>query len=173
MRDTEFISKRERRLILLIAFAAFIFSIVGFISYTVKEDIKRTEYFREQEENRRQNKPSFAGPYCFPDRHPELLASIIWLVGATFFALCVARKYFLPFLLTIASLSRFLSWLVSSRNQLYDDISDFVKGVDRFFYNAGNFDLAVLLFLSILFFWQISILLRILIKNLQRKTALP
>lgn len=173
MKVSEYISKRERKLILIVAFAAFIFSIVGSIVYSVKADIKRTEYFREQEENRKQGKLSFSGPYCTPDRHPQFLSTIILVVGAMFFSICLTKKYILSFLLTITALSRFLSWLIYSRKQLFDDVSDFVHGIDRVFYNAGTFDLTVLLILSILFFWQISILLRMLIKTLQRKTELP
>lgn len=173
MEANQYISKHEHKIILIIAFAAFIFSIAGSISYSIKADNKCDAYFKEQEEDRKQGKPVFSGPYCFPDIHPELLTSIILLVSATFFALCFTKKYFLSFLLTIASLSRFLSWLFRSINQLFDDVSDFVKGVDRYFYNAGIFDLAVLFLLSILFLWQTSILLRMLIKTLQRKTELP
>jgi hypothetical protein len=167
------ISTKEHKLLLSITFAAFIFSFAGSISYSIKADLKRSEYFRQQEENRAQNKLSFSGPYCSPDRHPKLLSSIILLVGATFFSLCVTKRYLLSFLFTIASLTRFTYWFVDTKRQFSDDISGFVKGIDRFFYNAGAFDLAVLLLISIIFFWQISILLRMLIKTLQRKPELP
>jgi len=173
VRTHSLISNNERRLLLAVAFAAFIFSIAGSIVYSVKADIKRSEYFKEQEENKVQGKPVFSGPYCTPDRHPQLLSSIILLVGATFFSLLFAKRYLLSFLLTIAALTKFVYWFIDTKKQMSDDIADFFKGIDRIFYNAGGFDVAVLVLLSILFFWQISILLRMLIKTLQRKTGLP
>ncbi|MDQ3321893.1 MAG: hypothetical protein M3525_05590 [Acidobacteriota bacterium] len=48
-----------------------------------------------------------------------------------------------------------------------------VEGLDGIFYNAGDYDLITLLLVSILLFWQISILLRMLIKTLQKEKALP
>ena len=173
MTANNFISNKEHKLLLAIAFAAFIFSIAGLITYSIKAGMKRSEYFRQQEENRAQNKPSFSGPYCSPDRHPQLLFSIILLVGTTFFSLCITKRYLLSFIFTIASLTKFIYWFADSRRQLFDDVSEFVKGVDRIFYNAGAFDLAVLFLVSIIFFWQISILFRILIKTLQGKSELP
>ena len=173
MNVNRFVSNKEHKLLLAIAFAAFIFSIAGSIAYSIKADIKRAEYYKEQEEDKDQNKIVFSGPYCFPDRHPQLLLTIVLLVGTTFFSLCFAKIYLLSFLLTIASLTKFIYWFIDSRRQLFDDVSEFVKGVDRVFYNAGSFDVIVFILVSILFFWQISILLRMLIKTSLRKTDLP
>jgi hypothetical protein len=67
----------------------------------------------------------------------------------------------------------FVYWFFETRKSLsYDDIA-IVEGLDRIFYNASDIDLAVFFLVSILLFWQISILLRMLIKTLQGKTELP
>jgi hypothetical protein len=173
MNANRLISNKERKLLLIIAFAAFIFSIAGSVIYSVKADIKRSEYYSEQEENKAQNKPIFSGPYCFPDKHPQLLRSIVLLAGVTFFSLCFAKRYLLSSLITTASLSVFVYWFIDTRKLLSDNESPVVKGLDRIFYRAGDIDLIVFLLVSILLFWQISILLRMLIKTLQRKTELP
>ncbi len=156
-----------------IAFIAFIFSIAGFIAYNNKDSNEREAYYRIQDEKKAKNEPVFSGPYCFPDRHPQLLRSIVLFVGATFFSLCFAKRYLLSFLFTIASLTSFIYWFVDTRKELVYDELGVIKGVNRIFYKAGDFDLTVFFLVSILFFWQISILLRMLIKTLQRKNELP
>jgi hypothetical protein len=167
------ISKREHKLLLVVSFAAFVFSIAGFLTYNIKADLAKSEYFREQEINEAENKPVLAGPYCFPDKHPQFLFSIILLAGSTFISLYFTQRYLLPFLFTIASLTMFGYWFFDTREALFYAESDFIKGVDRFFYNAGDFDLAVFFLSSILLFWQISILLRMLIKTTQKENGLP
>lgn len=166
-------SNKEYRVILAIAFAAFIFSIAGSIAYAIKADVKRSEFYKEQEANEAQHGYSFSGPYCTPDRHPQLLVSIVLLVGATFFSLCIAKKYVLSTLLTTASLTRFIHWFVETRDLFNAGVLDSVRGIDRIFYNSGFFDITVLFLISGLLFWQISILLRMLIKNTHRKIELP
>lgn len=172
-----FISKAVRFLLLAVALAAFIFSIVSYNVYTIKADNARAEYFRQQEEDKAQGKPVFSGPYCYPDRHPGFLISIVFLVGATFFSLLFAQKCWASFLFTvfftIVSLSRFIYWYFDTQKAMSYTENFVVEGVNRFFYNAGDFDLAVLLLVTTLFFWQISILLRMLVKSLQRNSELP
>ena len=168
-----FISDKEHKLLLAVACAALIFSISGYIAYTVKAEYDRSEYFRIQEENWLQNKPVFSGPYCHPDKHPGFLISIVLLLGATFFSLCFAKWYLLSTLLTIASFSRFVYWFFDTRKELIYDELGILTGINRIFYRAGDFDLAALFLLSILLFWQISILMRILIKSSPGKNVLP
>jgi len=173
MKSIRYASNKEHKLLLAVALAAFIFSIAGFLSYTIKADNERSEYYRIQEENKANNKISFSGPYCYPDKHPQLLFSIILLVGSTFFSLYFTKRYLLSSLFTAASFTTFIYWFTDTRKALAYAESDLVKGIDRIFYNAGDFDLAVLLLVSILLFWQISILLRMLIKKSQKENVLP
>lgn len=167
------ISNTEHRLLLALAFAALIFSISGYVSYTAKADFERSEYFRIQEEKMARNELVFSGPYCHPDRHPQLLFSIVFLSGATFLSVCFAKWYLFSSLFTVASLSRFGYWFFDTRKQLVYDELGIAKGINRVFYNVGDSDLATFLLFSILLFWQISILLRMLIKTSQRKNVLP
>ncbi len=177
MKANNFISKKEHKLLLIVAFTALILSIVGSIAYSTKAENKRAAYSKEQDEKIARNEPVFSGAYCSPDKHPQFLFSIILLSALTFSCLWVAKRfllcYLLSFLLTIASLSRFVYWYFDTQ-ELFSSIGkDSVKGFDGFLYNAGDNDLVVLLLVSILLFWQIFILLRMLIKTLQRKTELP
>ncbi len=173
MKANRFTSNKEHKLLLAVALAAFIFSIAGFLSYTIKADNERSEYYRIQEENKANNKISFSGPYCYPDKHPQLLFSILLLVGSTFLSLCVTKRYLLSSLFTVSSFTTFVYWFFDTRKKLSYAEADFVKGIDRIFYNAGDFDLTVLLLVSIILFWQISILLRMLIKTSQKENVLP
>ncbi len=58
MKSIRFTSNKEHKLLLAVAMAAFIFSIAGFFSYTIKADIERSEYYRIQEENKANSKIS-------------------------------------------------------------------------------------------------------------------
>ena len=173
--SVKIISKKEHKLLLAIAFAAFAFSIFSFVSYNVEAEIKRSEYFRQQEENRIQNKPVFSGPYCYPDRHPQFLFSIVLLIGVTFLSFCFAKLYLFSFFFTIASISRFIYQFFETGNEFLYDQLGILSGINRIFHYAGEFDpnIAVIFLLLILLFWQISILLRMLIKTSQRKNVLP
>lgn len=175
MKAKSIVSNTEHRILIFIAFAAFAFSIFSYVSYTVEAEIERSEYFRQQEENRIQNKPVFSGPYCYPDRHPQFLFTIILLVGVTFLSFCLAKLYLFSFFFTIASIFRFIYQFFETGNEFLYDQLGILSGINRIFYYAGEFnpDIAVIFLLSILLFWQISILLRMLIKIVLRKNVLP
>ena len=175
MKAKSVISITEHRILIFIAFAAFAFSIFSFVSYNTEAEIKRSEYFRQQEENRIQNKPVFSGPYCYPDRHPQFLFTIILLVGLTFLSICLAKTYLFSFFFKVVSISRFIYQFFETRNDFDYDQLRILSGVNQIFHYAGKFDpnLAVNFLLLILLFWQISILLRMLIKTSQRKNVLP
>lgn len=172
MKSEPFITNKEHKLLLAAALTAFVFSIAGYIAYSIKADNERSEYFKRQEENKAQNKPVFAGPYCFPDKHPKFLFSIILLAGSIFLSLCFAKKYLFSFSFTAAAMTRYYFWFIDTQ-ELFDTKLNAPEHINRFFYNAGGFDFAAFLLVSILLFWQISILFRILIKSLQRKFELP
>ena len=174
MKAKYLISNKEHRLFLAVAFAAFIFSISGYISYTVKADFERSEYFRIQEEKMARNELVFSGPYCHPDRHPQFLFSIVLLSGAVFLSLCFAKLYLFSFFFTIVSISRFIYRFFETGNEFFYDQLGILSGINRIFHYAGEFDLniVVLFLLSILLFWQFSILLRILVKTFQKNKKL-
>lgn len=173
MKAKRIISNKEHKLLLVAAFAAFIFSIVGYVGYVTKAEYEREAYFRLQAEKEARNEIVFAGPYCYPDKHPGFLVSIVLLLGAAFFSLCFAKWYLLSSYLTVASFSRFVDWFFDTRKLLSVSERQPAEALDNIFYNAGEVDLTVCLLVSILLFWQISILLRMLIKTMQRKSVLP
>lgn len=168
-----YISGKERRLFLAIASLILFFSIVSLVYYNVKADYERSEYFRLQEESIANGGISFAGPYCFPDPHPKFLLLIVTASGITLLLAYVSRGYFLNFLSASGLFALFINWFIkTSRIIAYDSEVDF-EGLDKLFYKANAFDFVVFLLVLILFFWQFSILLRILIKTSQRKFELP
>lgn len=170
---SDFITHKERKALLIVGLATFIFSIAGFVSYNVKEDLKRAEYYRQQDENQAQGKPVFAGPYCFPDKHPHLLLKITGAASLTFLLLIFSKRYFLSTLSTFGLFGLFIAWYLATQNELrYVDWGIF-QSIDRFFFKAGDFDLTVFILSIILLFWQFSILLRGLFKNSQIKNSLP
>jgi Zn-dependent protease with chaperone function len=173
MKANNYISKIEHKLLLIVALAALIFSIAGSAAYAKKDSDERDEYDRIQAENIVNNEPVFSGAYCHPDKHPQFLFSIILLLGLTFCSLCFAKKYLLSSSLTFASVLMFVYWFINTQKLLSDNESPTIKGLDRLFYKAGDFDIVVCSLVSILLFWQISILLRMLVKTLQTKNELP
>ncbi len=93
-----------------------------------------------------------------------------------FVALLKTKRFILPSFLTIFYAVVFIYGL-SAR---YDgsrlggeEFSPKVDFLDKVYRAATDFDYLAALFISILLFWQISILLRMLIKTSQRKTELP
>ena len=173
MKANDYISNKERKLLLTVAFTALIFSIAGSVTYNIKDYYERNAYYELQAEKISKNEPTFSGAYCFPDKHPQFLFSIILLLCLTFSSLCIAKRYLLSCLMTIASFSMFVYWFNDTQKALFYNKTAIVKGLDRFFYKAGEFDAAVCFLLSILLFWQISILFRMLIKTLQKERTLP
>lgn len=173
MKANNYISKTEHKLLLVVAFAALIFSIVGSAAYAKKDFDERQEYYRIQAEKIARNEPTFSGAYCFPDKHPQFLFKIILILGLTFSSLCLVKSYLPSFLLTIVSFSMYVYWFFDTKRLLASNEWTNVQGLERIFYRAGNFDFAVFSLVSILLFWQISILLRMLIKTLQKERALP
>lgn len=173
MQVTDYISSNERKALLVVGFAMFIFATVGFIIYNITEHLERVEFYRQQDENRAQGKPSFSGPYCFPNKHPQKLLKIAAATGLTFFLLIFSKRFILSTVSTFIVLELFIAWYFSTQNEILYDESGNLQGIDRIFLEAGNFDLLVFSLSIILLFWQFSILLRVLIKSAQRKNVLP
>ena len=93
-----------------------------------------------------------------------------------FIALLRAKRFIAPLLLTISYLSVFVYGLVARFNGGRlggEEFSPEFHFFHKIYYGARDFDILASVFIFILIFWQISILLRILIKSLQRKDALP
>lgn len=173
MKSITYVSQKERRLILMISSLVLFLSIASFLCYNVKAEYERSEYYRLQELDRAQGKPTFAGAYCFPDRHPQFLLQIVFVSGITVFLVCISIRYLLSFLSTSILFALFINWFTKTPKEIsYDYVENF-RGLNKVFYNANIFDIAVFFLVLILLFWQFSVLLRILIKTPQRNLNLP
>lgn len=167
------ISKTGRKLLLLLSFAAIIFSIISYDAYLIQDQKERDDYYQKQSENEAKGLGTFAGPYCFPDKHPQFLSLNILLAGLIFATLIFSRTFLFSYFFSGVLVSRFVYWFYDtqravSSNELFEP-----QGLNYFFINATIFDILTLSILSVLFFWQISILLRMLIKTSQKENILP
>lgn len=93
-----------------------------------------------------------------------------------FLTLLKTKKFLLPLFLTVFYVPVFIYGLSASYYESLLGGEEFSPKVDfftRVYCAADGSDYLAALFISILLFWQISILLRVLIKTLQRKTELP
>ncbi len=172
MRANEYVSKREHKLLLIVAFTAFVFvtlffcwNIIKNYNYSVYYELQRLEYLANY--NRE-------GGMSIPSRKVVPLLHLLTLF--IFLALLKTKKFLLPLFLTVFYAIVFIYGLsVGYYESLLggEEFSPKVGFFDRVYCIADGFDYLAFLFISILLFWQISILLRILIKTLQRKTELP
>jgi hypothetical protein len=93
-----------------------------------------------------------------------------------FTALYRTRRFILSIFLTIFYAGIFIYGLFLRYNGARlggEEFSPQVDFLDKIYHAATDFDYVFAAFISILLFWQISILLRMLIKTTQRKTELP
>jgi hypothetical protein len=168
-----YISKKLHKLFLIIGFALFVSSIFSPFAYSIKDQIERDAYEQEQNENAAKGLPSFAGPYCFPDKHPQFLSLNVLLAGLIFATLFFSKLFLFSTLFSGFLFTRYIYWFFDTQRLLDSlELSHF-EGLDQFFYKSTIWDFITLSFLSILLFWQIWILLRMLIKTLQKENNLP
>lgn len=131
-----------RRILVTLSFLAVGFSIAGYASYRISADIQQAEYYREMEENRRNGLPVFSGPYCYPDRHPTFLLVIVLFASATSFILVVLRNPIWATPTALLSFSVYPYWYLDTQASLAMSNLFEAKGFDKYFINAGVFDLA-------------------------------
>ncbi len=171
MKANNYISKREHKLLLIVAFTASLFvlsiftlQVVKDYNYSVSEEQLEIQYQATGE--RGIHFSSSNSEYTIPGLH--------FLTLFIFLALLKTKKFLLPSLLTVFYVlciiySLFLRFNISK----FDGHITKVSFVEQLYLVANTFDCSAFFLASILLFWQISILLRMLIKTLQRKTELP
>lgn len=173
MLDTFSISFRERQTILIVALAMCIFSFAGMIFYDAKDTYQRHKYFTEQEKARAEGKPSFSGPYCYPDYHPQRLLSVFTNSVFTLPLIFLSKRYLLSLASSLYLLSIYGEWFSFTR-KLYEEGSWLQYFfLDSFFYNSSYLDFNAFFYLLILIFWQILILLRMIMSEFQSKISIP
>ncbi len=163
----------QRKILIVLSFLPFLFAMAGYVAYTQKADSEREFFFREQEEKKATGGVVLAGPYCFPDRHPGFLFSIVAITGVTFVSFCLFKRPFIPAIFAIASVSLFPYWFVETRIALSQAENFHTDGLDMILYRAGAFDVVVFVLTLFVAFWQVSVVLRAIIRELGRKKILP
>ncbi|HLM59383.1 MAG TPA: hypothetical protein VK308_01140 [Pyrinomonadaceae bacterium] len=174
MKANKYISKREHRIIIIVAFAAFVFAFSIFSIQTIK-DYNNAILEEQHKLNRLANNTqsiSFTACGGMDYRVPFLHFLTLFI----FLALYKTKRFLLPSFLTVFYAAVFIYGLSARYDGARlggEEFSPKVDFLDKVCRAATDFDYLAALFISILLFWQISILLRILIKTLQRKTELP
>ena len=158
MNAIKHISKNEHKLLLIVAFASIIF-VLSVITFDIIKAF--TSYT---------SKSQFSGQTAntFPLFH---FLTVLILV-----ALVKTKRFLLPFISTVLYAFAFIYGLSARYKGGRLGGEEFSPKVDfheQIFRAANEFDYIAAFFISILLFWQISILLRMLIKNSQRKNVLP
>jgi len=174
MKANKYISKREHKFLLIVAFTAFVFALSIFSLQGIKDYNNAISKEQNELERLANNEPIISFSAC-----GGMDYRVPFFHFLTFFilvALLKTKRFLLPSFLTVFYAIIFIYGL-SAR---YDgsrlggeEFSPKVDFLDKVYRAATNFDYVAAFFISTLLFWQISILLRILIKTLQRKTELP
>lgn len=173
MKANKYISKTENILLLIFAFLVFGFVLSVFTSQVISSYNYSISEEQSELKSQADGKPhprfsGFNGPNVIPGLH--LLTLFI------FIALLKTKKFLLSSFLTVFYAIVFiygLSARFNGRRLGGEEFSPKVDFLKQLYLEADSFDYLVFLFVSILLFWQFSILLRMLIKTLQRKNVLP
>lgn len=159
MKAINYILKEEHKLLLIMAFASIIFTLAVFIFDII--NVINHHYSKNL-------LLSGQTPNTFPLFH---LATIL-----IFVAIFKTKRFLLPFILTVLYAITFIYGLSARYKGGRLGGEEFSPKVDfheQIFREANEFDYIAALFIFILLFWQISILLRMLIKKLNGKEILP
>ncbi len=160
MKANEHISIREHKFLLIIAFTIFVFAFSVFSTEVI------ADYNRAVSETKFEFS-NCAISYSFP---PAYLSSIF-----IFIALLLTKRFFLSVVLTLS----YILLIVYAIRVRFETFADSRFGELSFGFTEQMestvfyYDYIIFTFTLILLFWQISILLRMLIKTLQGKTELP
>ncbi len=138
-----------RLLTITLASTIVLFSALSLVSYLIKADQARNDYYREQDEER--GGVTFYGPYCYPDRHPQFLLTVAAINFFMLAGLCFARTALLTVLLPIPSLAAFAYWFMSTQEMLaVNETKPELVTLDRYLYSASALDVGVLSLLLVI-----------------------
>lgn len=129
--------------LILIAFSlvASASSLAGLIYFNVNEENKRQAYFQEQDEKRALGEPTFSGPYCYPNPHPQILTKIVLATLLTFCLLLFSRNPAWAFPSAIFSFGMFPYWYLQTQRDL--ELASLYEPVwfDRYLLDASVLDI--------------------------------
>jgi len=173
MKSNILISKGEHYSLLIFAFIALLF-VISVISF---EHIKEYNYTVAETQNELRTKANAESIIKFSGTNGrEFFPGLHLLTLFIFIALLKTKMYFISSTLTIFYSYMFIFGLSASYyNSLLggEEFSPKVDFLTRIYRSANNLDYIAASFISILLFWQISILLRMLFKKLNGKEILP
>lgn len=170
--SNNYISKLEVKLIRIFAFLLFVI-VVFFISLSI---VNEYNYFVSETQNDLLNQANAESNIRFSGGSGIIFFPLFHIFNFfIFIAIYKTKRFLLPFLLTIFYTIIFIYGLSArfKAGQLGgEEFSPKVELHKQLFYAANSYDYFVAAFILILLFWQITILLRILLKTLQRKNNL-
>lgn len=166
MKPNKYVSKREHKLLLTVAFTSFVFVLIIFSLQQIKDYNDAVSKEQSELERISNNKPviSFAACGAIDYRIPLLH----FFTRFIFIALLKTKRYLLPLFLTVFYAVVFvygLSMRYDGARLGGEEFSPKVEFLDKVYRAATDYDYLAAFFISILLFWQISILLRMLIKT--------
>lgn len=172
MKANNYISKKEHRLLLIIAFVAMMFVLSSFIS----EGIKSYNISVSENQQKLENLANGYPPVSFPTYNDYSIAGFHLLIVFIFASLLITKRFLLPFFLTIfyaACLSYSVPARFDAKRLGSEEFSPHVNFIKKIYFEADSFDYVAAFFILILLAWQLSILLRIFNKFQQYKNVLP
>lgn len=165
---------RKRKFLIAISFSAFVLSILSFFAYLIISYNISVAWDQMNAASKANGRGMFFGLYCRADYTPLFLFFLILVTGFIFFLIRKEKLSKIAFFLIDATFFYLLYHLYNLAEAIFYDREAFgVVGYKILFQEAIRFDLAVFLFISILFFCQIGYHFRKLINNLQKKNRLP
>lgn len=163
-----------KKFLSVISFSAFSFSILSFFAYLIITYNNQVSYNQSQISADFNSGLKIFCSHCRPEYSPLFPLLLILLSGLVFLSLVRIRKLYLAFFFIDFTFFSFAYWFFNLvKGMIENDGAAGLTRYELFFKFANGFDLIAFICISILFFWQISYLLRMLIKTLQRKNKLP
>ncbi len=156
MKANSYISAKEHKLLLVLAFISAILAFLALVHQIIEN----------------YNKPASIGIYDMS--RASLIPWFNFFTLFIFIALFKSKRFIISSLLTLFSFVIFAYEFYSVVRIiiLFNPIAE-LTFVEKLLLIANYFEYINFFLVLILLFWQISILLRMLIKTLQRKTELP
>jgi hypothetical protein len=173
MKANKYISEKEFKVMLFIAFLTSAFAFAGLTTISVKsynDRVAEKQMELEAEANDKASKISF-GIYSF--ERTRFFPFFCFAALFIFITLLKTKRFFLSAFLTLFNFCIFVYELFLSRVFLLNTQDSNFSFIERLLLIGNAFYYLTFLLVSILLFWQISILLRMLIKSFPGKIELP
>lgn len=172
MKLNGYISNREHKALLIVAFLAFIFVLSVFTAQIAGD------YNDLVSETQKNLNEQFGGNrnIRFSNCSPAIrMGAFHFLTFFIFVSLLKTKRFLLSSFSTLLYAFIFIYGLFVRVRYSGFDSDSFLNSslIEQFYLVARDFDFPAAFFISTLFFWQISILLRMLIKTSQRENVLP